>query len=219
MPTACVENQVLTNCFHSFVHTLAGAPLDGPSPLPAIVADLDDPYEQLVVWVFESLRALIAGDLDCARHANARARGIDVGDSFALFGSGARAVEGSLACLAGDASGVALIEQAAGQYAVNGVRTFAAFYFAIGSTGMAAAGEVDVARRLLERATRHLEHTGELWQEPYVLCAKACVAMVSGDRDAAVEAIQSARTVAIAQGAHGSEAFVRHQAERLDLMP
>jgi DNA-binding SARP family transcriptional activator/tetratricopeptide (TPR) repeat protein len=212
-----LENQVLTRCFHSFVHTLAGDPVTAASPL---VARENDPYEELVIGVFESLRAVVAGDLELARKTVAKARAIEAGDSFALFGAGALSVDGCVKASTGDArEGMQLIERGAQHYGSHGVRTFLPFYMSIGAQGLATSGDLPDARRLLEKAQTTLAATGELWQQPFVMCAEARVLHASDeDRSgAAARVLGDAYAVAVAQGALGAAAYVARVAAELDL--
>ena len=173
-----------------------------------------------MIGVFESRRAVVAGDLELARKTVAKARAIEAGDSFALFGAGALSVDGCVKASTGDArEGMQLIERGAQHYGTHGVRTFLPFYMSIGAQGLATSGDLPDARRLLEKAQTTLAATGELWQQPFVMCAEARVLHAS-DQDrsgAAARVLGDAHAVAVAQGALGAAAYVARVAAELDL--
>jgi DNA-binding SARP family transcriptional activator len=221
LPGGMIEHEVLTRCFHVFIHQLAGQPVAERSPLLELVARQRDPYERLVVWVFEALRALIAGEQHQIERAVAEARAIDVGDAFALFGAGAVSLDGCLKAISGDAvDGARDIERGAELYTSYGVNTFQPFYFSIGAAGLAAAGELEEARRMLKSATTTAQRTGELWHQPFVICAEASVLKATGESDGdrtedVADLLRRAHSVALAQGALGTAAFVTRVSEQL----
>ena len=55
---AMIEQQILTRCFHAAVRAMAGEVAGDDSPLPTLATQVPDPYAQLVIWVFESIRAM-----------------------------------------------------------------------------------------------------------------------------------------------------------------
>jgi ATP/maltotriose-dependent transcriptional regulator MalT len=125
--------------------------------------------------------------------------------------------------MSGDAvEGVREIERGAELYTSFGVSTFLPFYFSIGAAGLAAAGELEDARRILKTATTTLQRTGELWQEPFVLCAEASVLKASGESEGdrtedVTDLLRRAHAVATAQGAIGTAGFVTRVSEQLEV--
>jgi len=220
---AMIEHQILTRCFHVAVRAIAGEVAGDDSPLPALAGQIPDPYAQLVIWVFESIRAMWSGQIEHARRGVAHALAIDVGEEFALFGAGALSLDGCLKAISGEAiEGAAEIERGAELYLGNGVYTFLPFYFSFGVLGLAAAGHLEHAERMLEVARSTLQRTGELWQEPFVRCASArllhATTATKGKPSAAVtKAMREAQQIAIDQGALGAAAHVARVAAEINL--
>jgi tetratricopeptide (TPR) repeat protein len=211
---ALIESQILTRCFHVAVRAMAGDVVGDESPLPHMAEVAPDPYAQLVIWVFESIRSLWSGQFDHARRAVSKALAIDVGDSFALFGAGALSLDGCLKAISGKAiEGAGDIERGAELYMRNGTYTFMPFYYAIGVKGLADEGHLDDARRMLDLASTILQRTGERWQEPFVRCAEARLLHASSSSNGqASESVtlmlREAHELAVEQGAHGTAAHV-----------
>ncbi len=218
-----IEQQILARCFHAAVHAIAGDVAGDDSPLPALASAVPDPYAQLVLWVFEGIRGMWSGEFEHARRAIARARVIDLGEAFALFGAGALSLDGCLKSIAGEpVEGASEIERGAELYTRNGVYTFLPFYYSFGVLGLAAAGHLEQAESMLDVAQSTLQRTGELWQEPFVRCAAArllhATTATSAKPSAAVtRAMREAHEIAIDQGALGSAAHVARVAAEINV--
>ncbi|MCU1359614.1 MAG: transcriptional regulator, putative ATPase, winged helix family, partial [Ilumatobacteraceae bacterium] len=168
------ENELLTRGFQMVYHALAGQLAPGGSPLRGLAPQQHDPYGLLLVWVYEALSSLIAGDPVTALEAATNACAIEVGTSFEFFRSFAICILGSAQVAAGDAEqGVQTIDRGIREYAASEVRTVAPFYMSMAASGFVALGDIDAAARWIDEAAALVDKTNELWQVPLVLAAKA----------------------------------------------
>jgi DNA-binding SARP family transcriptional activator/tetratricopeptide (TPR) repeat protein len=201
-----LENQLLNRGFRVVFHALAGDPLPGGSPLPALAREQTDPYGQLIVWVCEALAHLISDDLETALSAATSAQAIEVGESFEFFRSGAICLLGSAQVDSGSfAEGLATITRGVSRYSAVDVLTVTPFYLSMAAYACVALDDVDAAVAWVDRAAALSERTGEMWEQPFVLAANAHVRHAQGAPPSEVAGLfEEAHAMAVAQGAHGT---------------
>lgn len=217
VPPGLLEALVLSHGFLVLVHELAGAPLDGGSPLPSLARAQQDPYVQLVLWVCEAVRSLVGADYAAAQVAVESAAAIDVGQEFEFFRSGAMCLYGAVQVVSGHPSeGYATIMSSLVSYQSVGVHTVVSFYRTFAAEGLLAVGDIGGAADAIGKAMDVIEETNERWEEPFVLSTTAAVRHAQGAPAAEVAALFArAGDIAVAQGAFGSASRVRERASLL----
>jgi hypothetical protein len=212
--TGLMEHQLLTRGFQMVYRALAGVVTPAGSPLPALARQQTDPYAQMLVWVSQTLAAVIEDDVDLALTAGRAACEVDLGENFEFFGAGAVCLLGCSLIAHGDVDeGLATVLRGVAQYTTVGVLTVVPFYLCGAVRGFIASDDLDSARQHLERADRVLEQSHELWQIPFIEATRAVLRHAEGATDDEVRAlVRTARDVAVSQGALGSAAWVARRA-------
>jgi DNA-binding SARP family transcriptional activator len=188
-PPWLAEPDLVTVCFQALAHQLAGVADAALSSLRPIAEALPDPYARAVVWVFEGLRACLASDFDAAWLAAKSALEEATDGSFALYEPGARGVLGQVQIATGSvADGIANCERSLAGYAAIGTRTFVPWIASRTALGCLELGDVEAARRWLDRARSILDASGERWQQPALDTVAAKIAAAEGADPAAVGA-------------------------------
>ncbi len=211
------ENLMLARGFHPLFHELGGRPVPGGSPLPALASRINDPYVRLVLWVCESVRAVVGGDIDAGRIATRQATEIEVGGSFEFFSAGAQCLLGCIEIEDGDIeAGLERVRTGITAYSSVGVRTVTPLYMTAASYGSLRLGDIDAAADWIGQAEQLISETGELWELPFVIALRAMVMHASGaGRDDVSARFRDAHAVAVGQGALGSARRVVERAAEI----
>ncbi len=199
-----VDHRTICFGFHAMVHVMAGDPLD-ELPLHMMSAERLAPHQRMTMELTDAMRATLAHQWDTALLASERALAVETDAAFGFFLAAVHCVHGSaLIALDRAAEGVAEMEAAIEQYLAMGAKTVMPFYMTRLAVGHLVLGDVAAAARTLERAQSVLDETGERWNEPYVLAARAAVGAAAGADAAEVAAqLALAQDVAMGQGADG----------------
>ena len=204
-----LESDIIAVCFQALAHQLAGVADPALASLRPLAEASAEPYARLVLWVFEGMRACLASDLDAAWLAGKHAIEEATEGGFEFYLAGGSAVLGEVLIRTGSpAEGIASIERALDAYERAGTRTFVPWFAARAALGSLDLGDIDAARRWIERAAATLAASGERWQEPAIQIARAKLdaALDMPDTSGRIEA---ALDQARAAGAHGLVARLR----------
>ena len=207
--------------FHAIAHQMAGGPSD--TGMPSLVfapPERSAPHEQITTALCMSMVAAFAGDYAESRRLSERALAVGLDDAFGFFVPATHCFHGvALLFLGEPVDGVAELATSIERYLAHGALTLIPFHLSRLALGHLVLGHVDDAAATLERAEEVLARSGERWNEPFVIAARAALAAAHGAEPAEVTGLlDQAHAVATAQGAHGVAARLVPDLRQLGLI-
>ena len=209
-----VDGAALLLGFAVHIRIIAGS-LEPEGAFEALAATFERPYDQLVMGNFGSFTGVMRGDPTMAAHWARWGLDHDRDDQFPFFGSACRVNLGWATARQGDPeTGLAMLEAGRTGFAATGARTSLGVMAASRADAMLLAGQAPAeVEAYLDEVDTVVEEMGERFVLPYLMLARAAVALAR-DEDAAAARILAD---AIALGDEMGIAAVRLRAAVVDL--